>query len=125
MRQPHGRQTDAVVPAIFGVTRQGIRKSGRFRPAGRGLLPGFFCPLRLRGQYQPEVTPGTIRHAGDFAAEFTGGFAVERLCAPKRSTSPVSTRYGGSGAGSTSSASGTRSHQPSTHHGPCGLFVAR
>ncbi len=77
MRQPHGRQTDAVVPAIFGVTRQGIRKSGRFRPAGRGLLPGFFCPLRLRGQYQPEVTPGTIRHAGDFAAEFTGGFAVE------------------------------------------------
>ncbi len=44
---------------------------------------------------------------------------------PKRSTSPVSTRYGGSGAGSTSSASGTRSHQPSSHHGPCGLFVAR
>nr|WP_252964717.1 hypothetical protein [Shigella sonnei] len=55
MRQPHGRQTDAVVPAIFGVTRQGIRKSGRFRPAGNGLLPGFFCPLRLRGQYQLRI----------------------------------------------------------------------
>ena len=83
MRQPHSGQADTVVPAIFGVTRQGIRKSGRFRPAGNGLLPGLFCPQRLRGQYQPEVTPGTIRHAGDFAAEFTGGFAVERLCAPE------------------------------------------
>ena len=83
VRQPHGRQTDAVIPAIFGVTRQGIRKSGLLRPAGSGLFSGLFCPLCLRGQYQPEVTPGTIRHAGDFAAEFSGGFAVERLCAPE------------------------------------------
>ncbi len=44
---------------------------------------------------------------------------------PKRSAIPVSTRYGGSGAGSTSSAPGTRSDHPSIHHGPCALLVAR
>ena len=93
----YGRQTDTICPTIFDVTTGVSGKAGRFRPAGNGLLPGFFCPLRPAWS----VPAGSDaqhhhRHAGDFAAEFTGGFAVGTSVCAKAVHQPVSTRYGGS-----------------------------
>ncbi len=86
------RQTTMHPQAIFGVTRQGIRKSGRLPSAGNGLLPGFFCAAPAWSVPAGSNTQH-IRHAGDFAAEFHRRLARWNVCVrPKRSTSPVSTQ---------------------------------
>ncbi|GCV13375.1 hypothetical protein HmCmsJML035_04607 [Escherichia coli] len=35
------------------------------------LFTGLFRPLRLRGQHQTELPPGTVRHAGGRANSYT------------------------------------------------------
>ncbi len=47
------------------------------------LFTGLFRPLRLRGQHQTELPPGTVRHAGDFPGQVTGGLTPVRQRPPE------------------------------------------
>ena len=74
--QPYFCQTKAVVRVVRGGG-QSIREGKGFCATGGYLLPVLCCPLRLRGQHQPEAAACTVRHGADFPGCITGSGTME------------------------------------------------
>ena len=98
MCQPHFRQPDTVIRTVT-CGRQAFREREGFCATGGSLFPVLLCPLRLRGQHQPETAACTVSGSSNTPGEFSGSIPVVCQGMPESISKPRQHPAGGQRCG--------------------------